>query len=67
MNKQWSVSETKFVKDNVEKLKDREMQEQLLLMFKRKVSLDALRKFRQRLGINKINGRGKCGVKTKGI
>ena len=43
-------------------MKDRELAEKISEMSDRKVTLDAVRKVRQKLGIKKKQGRGICGI-----
>lgn len=63
MNKVWTESDKNFVKTNAKKLTDKEMAVKLSEMTGRNVTKEAARKLRQRLGIQKENGRGICRVK----
>ena len=44
-------------------MKDKDLAEELSKKAGRNISMAALRKHRQRLKIEKISGRGRCGVK----
>lgn len=63
MNRVWSDAERAFIKANAATMKDKELADKLASMTGRKVSLQALRKQRQKLSIAKKPGRGICGVK----
>ena len=62
MNKIWSEAERDFIRKNAGKLKDKELAAKLTQMTNRYVSLQAVRKQRQKIGITKNPGRGKCEV-----
>jgi len=62
MNKIWQEHEKVFIKNNANILKDVELADRLSKMTGRKVTLQAVRKQRQKMGINKIPGRGRCRV-----
>jgi hypothetical protein len=62
MNKIWSETEKDYIRNNAEKLKDKEIAAKLTEMTGRVISLQAVRKQRQKLGITKAPGRGKCGL-----
>ena len=62
MNKIWSDVDKQFVKDNAGKMKDSKIAEELTKRNNRKVSLQAVRKQRQKLGLNKKPGRGICAL-----
>ena len=63
MNIKWTDEERQFIKDNAAFMKDKELAEKISEMSDRKVTLDAVRKVRQKLGIKKKQGRGICGIK----
>lgn len=63
MNKTWSEAEKHFIKDKAGEIKDRELVDALMKFSGRKISLEALRKKRQELGIKKSSGRGVCALK----
>lgn len=65
MNQVWTESDKNFVKTNANRLTDRELAVELGKISGRNVTLAAARKLRQRLGINKENGRGVCRIKKK--
>lgn len=65
MNKTWSEAEKQFVKDNAGTIKDRELVDALMKFSGRKISLEALRKKRQELGIKKSSGRGVCSLRKE--
>lgn len=65
MNKTWSESAKKFVRDNAATMKDIEIAEKISEMLGKKVSLQAVRKQRQKMGIKKSHGRGICALAKK--
>lgn len=62
MNIKWTEGEKEFIRQNANALKDRELAEKLTAMSSRNITLDAVRKVRQKLGITKLPGRGVCGL-----
>ena len=62
MNIKWTEYEKEFIRKNADSLKDRELAEKLTAMSNRSITLDAVRKVRQKLGITKLPGRGICGL-----
>ena len=66
MNIKWSEDEKDFIRANAAAMKDVEMADYLTAHTGRLVTLDAIRKVRQKLGIAKKPGRGICGVVNKG-
>ena len=66
MNKVWNDSERAFIRANAGKMKDKELATKLTEMTGRKVTIQAVRKQRQKLGITKAQGRGVCSVVPKG-
>ena len=62
MNIKWSAEDKQFIKERAADLKDNELAIQLSLRNGRPVSLGAIRKLRQRLGITKKCGRGICAL-----
>lgn len=62
MNKIWTETEKNFIRANAGVMKDRELAVKLTEMTGRNVSMQAVRKQRQKLGIKKAYGRGKCSV-----
>lgn len=65
MNKVWTEAQKAFIRDNAEKMLDKDMAAHLQNVLGRKVSLQAVRKQRQKLGLHKESGRGKS--KLKGV
>ena len=65
MNIKWSEDEKDFIRANASVMKDAEMADYLTDITGRLVTLDAVRKVRQKLGITKKPGRGICGVVKK--
>ena len=65
MNIKWSEDEKDFIRANSAIMKDSEMVDYLTKHTDRIVTLDAVRKVRQKLGITKKPGRGICGVVKK--
>jgi transposase len=65
MNIKWTDEERQFIKDNAAFMKDKELTEKISEMSDRKVTLDAVRKVRQKLGIKKKQGRGTTTKRLK--
>lgn len=63
MNVKWTEKDKEFIKQNAESMKDKELVIALQNMTQRKITVDAVRKLRQRLGIKKESGRGLCKLK----
>jgi hypothetical protein len=57
MNKKWTERDKEFLRDNAASMTDEEIAKQL-----GKFTAAAVRKMRQRLGIRKQRGRGRCGL-----
>tara|TARA_R100000742_G_C4254420_1_gene72462 strand:- start:570 stop:782 length:213 start_codon:yes stop_codon:yes gene_type:complete len=62
MNIKWTDKERQFIIDNAATMKDKDLAEKISEMADRTVTLDAVRKVRQKLGIKKKRGRGICGI-----
>ena len=62
MNIKWTVEEKDFIKKNAAFMKDRDMAQQISNKSGRSITVDALRKVRQKLGIKKRHGRGVCAL-----
>ena len=62
MNKVWQEHERQFIRDNANTMKDRELAAKLSKITGRNVTVQAVRKQRQKLGIQKVQGRGLCAV-----
>ena len=62
MNIKWTDDDRKFIRDNAEFMKDIDIAKELTEKTGRKVTLDAVRTVRQKLGIKKKHGRGICGI-----
>jgi transposase len=62
MNIKWTDEDRQFIKDHAAFMKDVDIAKELEEKTGRKVTLDAVRKVRQKLGIKKKHGRGICGV-----
>ena len=60
MNIKWTTEDKQFVRENASKVKDKDLAIELSIRNQRIVSLDSIRKLRQRLGIIKKRGRGRC-------
>ncbi len=63
MHRIWSDTERRFIRENVEKMTDKKLSEKLSQITGRHISLQALRKQRQKMGISKYGGRGVNRVK----
>jgi hypothetical protein len=64
MNKTWKEVEKEFIKQNASILKDAVVREELQKLTGRTISLQAIRKQRQKMGLLKVSGRGYCKLKT---
>jgi hypothetical protein len=60
MNIKWSENEKTFVRENAHRMKDKDIAKNLTEQSGREVSLQAVRKMRQKLGVKKKSGRGIC-------
>ena len=63
MNIKWTEKERQFIIDNAATMKDKDLAEKISQLAGRVVTLDAVRKVRQKLGIKKKRGRGICGIR----
>ena len=63
MNIKWTEKERQFIIDNAATMKDKDLAEKISKLAGRIVTLDAVRKVRQKLGIKKKRGRGICGIR----
>lgn len=59
---EWTDAERKFVADNAHRYKDKELAEKLTELTGKYFSTGSVRTARNRFGIKKANGRGKCEV-----
>ncbi|MEE8323101.1 MAG: hypothetical protein V3R57_05720 [Candidatus Bathyarchaeia archaeon] len=64
MNVKWSENDKNFIRDNAHAMKDVEIAAALTESTGRIVTLQAVRKMRQKLGVKKAPGRGICGLTT---
>ncbi len=62
MNSKWGISEDQYIRNNAATLKDEQIADNLTKLLSRQVSTQAVRKRRQKLGIHKQKGRGKCAL-----
>jgi len=62
MNVKWTDTEKAFIKENAHCMKDIDISKALTEMSGRTVTLQAVRKMRQKLGVKKKCGRGICGL-----
>lgn len=62
MNQVWEKSEERFIRENADTMKDKEIAFKLSQITGRTVTIQAVRKKRQQMGIKKVRGRGKCAV-----
>lgn len=67
MNRKWNDAELNYIKDNAATMKDKDLLVKLAEFTNgtRRISLQSLRKIRQRLGLKKVSGRGYCGLYTE--
>ena len=63
MNRKWSEKDLQYIRENAGILKDRELAAELTNRSGRAVTLGAVRKMRQRMGIEKKSGRGICKLR----
>ena len=63
MNIKWSAEDRQFIKDNAHCMKDKDIAAEITLRSGRLVSLGAVRKMRQRMGVTKKSGRGVCKLR----
>tara|TARA_R100000664_G_C2717415_1_gene112010 strand:- start:374 stop:571 length:198 start_codon:yes stop_codon:yes gene_type:complete len=63
MNIKWTQADKQFIKDHAWNVKDKDLAIELSERNQRSVSIDAVRKLRQRMGIFKKSGRGRCELK----
>ena len=62
MNAKWSENEKTFIRDNAHCMKDKDIAAALTEQSGRQVTLQAVRKMRQKLGVKKKCGRGICKI-----
>ena len=65
MNNRWTSKDKQFIRENAHCIKDIDLAKELSLRNQRVISLDAVRKLRERLGIIKKSGRGRCELEEK--
>lgn len=65
MNIKWTLEDKQFIRDNASSTKDKDLAVALSQRNQRIISIAAVRKLRQRLGIIKKSGRGKCELKDQ--
>ena len=63
MNRKWTESERNFIIENAHRLTDNDIADRLTRSTGRSISVNAVRKTRQRLGIIKQSGRGICKLR----
>lgn len=61
----WTPEVVEFIKENAATLKDKELAEKVSELVGKPVSLQSVRKQRQKVGVVKAAGRGKCEVVDK--
>ena len=65
MNKVWTAEEKEFIRNNADDMTDKVLSAKLSKITGRNVTLQAVRKQRQKMGIAKQPGRGICAVVEK--
>ena len=65
MNKVWTTEEKEFIRYNAGQMTDKTLSAKLSKITGRNVTLQAVRKQRQKMGIAKQPGRGICAVVEK--
>ena len=63
MNRKWTESERRFIVENAHRLTDNDIADRLTRSTGRSISVNAVRKTRQRLGIIHQGGRGICKLR----
>ena len=63
MNRKWTESERRIIVQNAHRLTDNDIADRLTRSTGRSISVNAVRKTRQRLGIIKQSGRGICKLR----
>jgi|TARA_R110000824_G_scaffold48118_2_gene136037 hypothetical protein len=63
VNRKWAEKDLRYIRENAGVMKDRELAAELTQRSGRPVTLGAVRKMRQRLGIEKKGGRGVCKLR----
>ena len=63
MNRKWTESERRFIVENAHRLTDNDIADRLTVSTGRSISVNAVRKTTQRLGIIKQSGRGICKLR----
>lgn len=64
MNKKWSIQEEQYIKKYANLLSDSELAIRLTEMTGRNITLNAVRRKRQKMGLKKKSGRGHCELTT---
>ena len=62
MNKVWTTEENEFIRNNAGQMTDKVLSAKLSKITGRNVTLQAVRKQRQKMGIAKQPGRGICAI-----
>lgn len=62
MNIVWTNEEKQLILDNAKTMKDKELARKIEVLREKPISVQAVRKMRQKLGIYKERGRGKCQI-----
>lgn len=65
MNKKWTFEEERFIAENYGKYNDIEMAELLSEISRKVVSVNSVKKKRQRMGFPKLGGRSCCRIKQR--
>ena len=60
MNIKWTVEDKRYIRERAGTTKDKDLARELSVRSGRPISLGAIRKLRQRMGIIKKSGRGRC-------
>ena len=63
-NRVWRRAEKDYIRQNAGKMKDKELAEKLEKRTGRKISLQSVRKQRQKLKLAKKPGRGRCELES---
>lgn len=60
----WTEAELQLIRDKAAVLKDKDLAQVISTLIGKPVSVQSVRKQRQKLGLAKQSGRGKCAIRT---
>ena len=65
MNKTWTAAQRQYIRDNYEKMKDKEIGENLSKLVNKRITTFAVRRQRQTMGLKKAQGRHVKHIKVE--